>query len=173
MIFQHTWRQVLDGSKTQTRRLIKSPADGTAINGCEMLQYPGGKLSVARGIHDKWGIKWQVGKTYAVQPGRGEKAAGRIQITNIRRQDVREISPEDVAAEGYAGKIDFLVTWASMHDKSFELSIVDPAAAFFGGHYTVNRAYDIMGLDETLAAISTRPEERYRAWVLEFELITK
>ena len=44
--------------------------------------------------------KWQVGRTYAVQPGRGKKAVGRIRITEIRRERVQDISEEDAIAEG-------------------------------------------------------------------------
>jgi len=39
-------------------------------------------------------------KTYAVQPGRGKKAVGRIRITNIRRERLQDITPEDCRKEG-------------------------------------------------------------------------
>lgn len=39
----------------------------------------------------------------------------RVRITNIRRQDVRRISDEDVKAEGFSTPLDFLSTWCQMH----------------------------------------------------------
>jgi hypothetical protein len=53
MIFQYTLDQVLDGRKTQTRRLVTA-----------------GRPS-----------RWRVGRTYAVQPGRTKKAVARIEVT--------------------------------------------------------------------------------------------
>lgn len=103
MIFQHTIDLVLSGQKTQTRRIVK--------NG-------------ERPIYDRWQIKsiragrrlkWKVGKTYAVQPQRGAKGVARIELLEIRRQDVRDISDEDVLAEGFAGRDQFLNVWRQMH----------------------------------------------------------
>jgi len=37
-------------------------------------------------------LKWAVGNTYAIQPGRGKKAMGRIRIMAIRRERLQEIS---------------------------------------------------------------------------------
>jgi len=89
MIFKQC-QQVLDGTKTQTRRLVKE----------------GEQLADAAWGYDsptvlKWyRIKWAVGRTYAVQPGRGKKAVGRIRITGIRREWLIDILPGDTLAEG-------------------------------------------------------------------------
>src|SRR3972149_2821588 len=61
-IFQYTWRQVLDGSKTETRRIKSLADDYWSVNN--------DVLCIVRNRR----IKWQVGKTYAVQPGRGKRA---------------------------------------------------------------------------------------------------
>lgn len=103
MIFQHTISQVLDGTKTETRRLVKRLEDGTFVPRGELLTYPGGiPTVVVNGTHlmDKRRVKWQVGKTYAVQPGRGQKAVGRIRITAIRQERLQDISKDDAVAEG-------------------------------------------------------------------------
>lgn len=96
MIFQHTWQEVLSGQKTQTRRLVQK--------GEELFGYRYGSVinCVAKLINERfWRIKWQVGKTYAVQKGRGEKAIARIKITKIELQHLHEITREDAVAEGF------------------------------------------------------------------------
>ena len=176
MIFQHTIDKVLSGEKTQTRRLFKAGDYGWMCGYSNEINPSTGRTgfiysSVSNQQSEKIINRWQVGKTYAIQPGRSMKAVGRIEIVSIRCQDVRNISAKDAYAEGFAGKIDFLATWAGMHDKSLGLKIVDPAVAFFGGHYAVKGAIDFMGLDEALGAIAIRPAKRYQAWVLEFKLV--
>jgi len=52
-------------------------------------------------------IKWMVGKTYAVQPGRGKKAVGHFCITGIRRERLQNISDKDIEAEGICLKQNF------------------------------------------------------------------
>src|SRR5690606_33116659 len=107
MIFQHTYKQVLNGTKSQTRR-IQKPWQA-------LMRFDrSGELFVCDTRTGR--PQWAVGKTYAVQPGRGKSAIGRIRITGIREQDVREISDADVRAEGFAFKADFLNTWTQMHD---------------------------------------------------------
>ena len=103
MIFKQ-WRQVLNGTKTQTRRLVR-PDDYTWVNG---LATVAGGMPPSIVITEVCGIspsgrhylKWAVGKTYTVQPGRGKKAVGRIRITKIRRERLGDISGEDSMAEG-------------------------------------------------------------------------
>lgn len=172
MIFQRTWKQVLTGEKTQTRRLYKSP------------------------------FVYEIGKTYAVQPGRGKStlwwkildgvlcvnpaiewkptdtldgydyedmrrfdnratwrkhgyAEGRIQITDRRREDVRHISDADVIAEGFNNRGAFFDVWLAMHDTS--------AAKIYSSHAITPDARNYLW---------TRPAERYQAWVLTFCLVT-
>lgn len=92
MIFQHTWQTVLDGKKTQTRRIVKPGEELVGFApGMPRISY-----SVIKGNH----VKWKIGRTYAVQPGRGKKAVGRIRITDIRQERLRNISHDDIEAEG-------------------------------------------------------------------------
>ena len=136
MIFQHTWQQVLDGTKTQTRRLVK-PGEWVGYIGKDVLSGTGRTV-------------YEVGKTYAVQPGRGQAAVGRIRITSIRQEDVRQISKADALAEGFSGPLEFLRVWCGMHD---------PAAIKQAGS-----AGDYL-------QIGDRPAERYQAWALTFEVV--
>ena len=99
MIFKQV-EQVLDGTKSQTRRPVKEHEEANrwdsetdVINEVLIVDpnksYPGNLRS-----------KWVLGRTYAVQPSRGKKAVGRIRITKIRRERLQDISDEDCKAEG-------------------------------------------------------------------------
>lgn len=141
MQFSHTFQAVLDGRKTQTRRIVK-PTDIYVKH-----VVTGEIVAVLRNGRQTY----TVGKTYSVQPGRGKKSIGRIRITGIRQEDVREISDADVVAEGFrvsespsVNRGEFLRTWCAMHD---------PGTPSCARH-----------------VLKTRPAERYQAWVLEFEL---
>lgn len=129
MIFQKTWQQVLDGTKTQTRRPVKRPEWG-------ITSFHEGMAYAEEGVGEiieVWGRrgyrKWAVGRTYAVQPGRGKKAVGRIRITKIRRERLRDITEDDAQAEGmqryqerdYLGyyKTSFIVVWDSLYRKPY------------------------------------------------------
>lgn len=103
------------------------------------------------GIQSVWhrdNRKWQIWHDYAVQPGRGKPAVARIQITRIRCEDVREINACDARAEGFDTWMNFLDTWLSMHDKPM-----------------LNK------WEHWIKRLEDRPAERYRAWVIEFELV--
>jgi len=64
MIFRQ-WKQVLDGTKTQTRRL-RGDRD---VFDTMMCVEPFRDTVFRKGV-----VKWRVGNTYAVQPGRGRPA---------------------------------------------------------------------------------------------------
>ena len=162
MIFQHTYEQVMNDRKTQTRRLFKEGdygwVCGEASNG--KLRYS--QVSNQQG--DKIFNRWTVGKTYAVQPGRGQKAIGRIHILDIRREDVRNISHEDVKAEGFIDRSHFTLTWCNMHDKKLNLLWYD---CF---HWEQDGEWH-EGFEEFYDYLKTRPIEFYRAWVITFEVL--
>ena len=135
MIFQHTWEQVLDGSKTQTRRLalmqdtfdcshylnllVGSPADGygTFAYGVDTVRRAGRTV-------------FYRGQSRAVQPGRGKGAVGRILITGIWLHRPQDITEDDCWAEGISrgsGQLEtelprfhFMALWDTIHDKRGE-----------------------------------------------------
>lgn len=108
-------------------------------------------------------VKWQVGRTYGVQPSRTAKSVARIRITDIRREHVGAISAEDVKAEGFDSYAAFMMTWISMHDKQ----------AVKAGEFVMSKYVSASALDDALLArVASRPKERYDAWVLTFEALT-
>ena len=189
MIFQHTWQQVLDGSKTQTRRLVQLPPEHRAqISGeylyhhyiddfniwddaCMKGQWPGegvytvhykhgGWLSGDTCVEPEWWYRalYIVGRTYAVQPGRGKPAIGRIRITAIRQERLQEIDPRDAAAEG-----------VEIDDPFGKMS---SGSSFDSYLAEIDRRY-IAGYAELWDSIHTKPGTRWDdnplVWVLEFE----
>ena len=206
MIFQHTWRKVLGGEKTQTRRLVK---DGEYLGKYLGKAWMETTVSLSNGK-----AKYQVMQTRVVQPSRNHPTLiyhpehpcygidiiepgdshyqqaksgewnyrgqgyiqARIRITDIRREDVRNISYEDACAEGFKHKDgvadtiygNFLNTWCKMHDKKavwkFDPQQVD---------YWINtgKRRELVGFDTVKEIIASRPAERYDAWVLCFELV--
>lgn len=113
MIFQHTLPQVLYGNKTQTRRIIDT--DEVAIRG---------RYNQIEAVLHNGRTKWCVGKTYAVQPGRGEGQVARIKLTKINSEQITRISSRDALAEGFSNRQIFLQTWQSIHgENSFNLRV--------------------------------------------------
>lgn len=169
--FNHTLAALLSGKKTETSRFALPEPDGTTAVGCEMIQWPNGRRSVMRGKANNsgWSIRWEQGKDYAIQPGRGVKSVGRFVVDQIWRQDVRTLTPEQVKAEGFAVKGDmgseswfkFLQVWAAMHDRQFEFRF-DPQIVDY--RVREGRQRDIVAWDTLKNMISARPAERYQAW---------
>lgn len=113
--------KILAGEKTQTRRIV----------GEREFQIPGGvepkilAVYIEDGVRDnRHKLKWRVGRTYAICPGRGKTGVARIKITEIRRQNLREISIPDAEAEGvycgderYADVSNFIALWNSINTR--------------------------------------------------------
>lgn len=104
MIFQHTLTQVLQGRKTQTRRLLR--ANEEAVRG---------QHNRIEAVLHNGRTKWRVGQTYAVQPSRNAAQVARIKITHIDSELITDISTEDAIAEGYDTRAEFLAIWETIH----------------------------------------------------------
>ncbi|HRQ41846.1 MAG TPA: ASCH domain-containing protein [Chloroflexota bacterium] len=110
MLFQYTYQLILNDKKTETRRQINP--------GEKLLDNP-------KRVEVNGRVKWQVGRSYAIQPGRSQKAVGRIRITDIKMQPPGQMQTEDARAEGFPSLDDFWQTWLQIH-KHF-----DPDLAFW------------------------------------------
>lgn len=180
MLFIHTWEKVLSGEKTATSRIVKL-GDFSATQ----IGLPTGDLAEFNrrfAPFSKWDVnihgsnsraKWSIGVDYAVQPGRGKKAVGRIRITGIERYDVRTITAERARQEGFSDTYDFLCTWVSMHDKRIELSTpAYPDSDLYQLFAWAGRK-NIVTHDwyEVEAFLAARPAAFYDAWFLTFELL--
>lgn len=185
MLFQYTCDKVMDGTKTQTRRL-KKPGE-------RLLEDIGWPVVIRPSVPGQYRHVYAVGNTYAVQPGRGEKAVGRIRVLKIREEDVRDISEADAKAEGFDSPLAFLETWVMMHDKAITffrpyLRMNDDFVYDADGQFTYapySRLYvshkpagarqrplwrDEEASDEKVwDTLRSRPLTFYTAWVLEFE----
>lgn len=128
--------KIRTGQKTQTRRPA-SADDFTLIHadGCRAVYAP----------H----LKWQVGKTYAIQPGRGKAAVARFELLQIRREDVRAITLEDAIAEGFQTREEFWIVWTQFYDGVAYYLLKD-------GHWD---------------CLNNRPDNLYDAWALTFRLV--
>jgi len=167
MIFQHTWQWLFEPSphtgelKTLTSRIMKPRDIETNEFGNELnCAINGLYLPVLDAIRDRdtWRIKWQIGKIYAIQPARTQKAIGRFTIIEIKRYDVRDISEPEARAEGFARSVDFLMTWCRMHDKGVMLPIIPDYET------------GLIAWADMEGSLSIRPAYRYQAWQLRFEV---
>lgn len=168
MIFQYTWEWVIDVSphtgkpKTRTSRIKKSN-ENLRFNENDVWN---AVVFTNRSTNGGDPVnKWQIGGIYAVQPNRGVKQVGRIQICSITEQDVREITEDEAKAEGFASAARFFDTWIAMHDKP----LVKKTTEWFTNrqspvsHSAARDVYELFCAD--------RPAERYQAWVLDFTLV--
>lgn len=89
--------KVLAGGKTQTRRPVKWPA---------------GLLAP---LEEPTPCQYQPGRSYAVQPGRGQKAVGRIRVLEVARVRVLSIDGWDAVAEGFESRAAFLDWWRGFY----------------------------------------------------------
>lgn len=166
MIFKPEFTpKIIDGSKTQTRRLVKE----------------GEKITVeSNRIMTVWNskngkTKWQVGKTYAIQSGIGKACYEycplcfelknkpcnrfpecndkklRIRITSIKKERLLDITEEDAGKEGFKAK---------KFSKPFGLDKQThmPARFYFLSAF--------LGINKKIKSTIENPD----TWVLEFEV---
>lgn len=88
------------GKKTQTRRVASDNPNSPWYEGGCGLFYPGPPSG------------------YAICPGRGKSAVGRLQLTEEPRLDVLgAMDDEDGRREGFEGWLDFQAYWERLHGR--------------------------------------------------------
>lgn len=95
--------KVLDGTKDMTRRPLKEgdvffPRGWTVGKPAIVNLKFGGPANGGRSL-----IKYEVGRTYAIQPGRGKSAVARFELIGLRVERLQEITREDAIREGFPG----------------------------------------------------------------------
>ncbi|MHC4566642.1 MAG: ASCH domain-containing protein [Planctomycetota bacterium] len=123
MIFKEPhYLDILDGTKTQTRRPVKPGEIAENSHGFTVIGVDGNR------VHTHWNDqietvrsltgypKFQRSSSRAVQAGRGGKTLYRIWIESIRRERLHDISPADLLAEGGYKSIDeFRAKWNEIY----------------------------------------------------------
>lgn len=59
--------------------------------------------------------RYVVGRTYAIQRGRGKKSVGRLRVLGVRRELLHELKPLDALAEGFKSREEFFTYWRELH----------------------------------------------------------
>lgn len=131
--------KVLDGTKTQTRRPVKDMDWVRWVKGStEIVAHHHFKSPIKADDHG-YGIQgieragralWTVGNTYAVCPGRGQKAVARIRILDIRAQSPSLISEADARAEGFDSREAFWDKLRSLYGDGVDLDALYWALTF-------------------------------------------
>jgi hypothetical protein len=102
--------KILAGEKTQTRR-VKRDEDTAWHEGV----YPQAYLPIVR-VYRSGRLLWQVGHSYALQPGYAKAAVGRILIESIRHcARASDISESDAVAEGFSSVSDFRALYSKIN----------------------------------------------------------
>lgn len=99
--------KVLAGRKTVTRR----PRTGSNPSGL-----PGGWVDIP--------CRYKPGHTYAVQPGRGKKAIGRIRVLSVRPEWMTDLTEDEIRREGFASQDEFVAKWLAIYGRGSWLDIV-------------------------------------------------
>lgn len=77
-------------------------------------------MIVTDAIYRRERKKYEIGDTYAVQPGRGKRAVGRIRVTGLRVERVQAITEADAQAEGVESAQAYAALWDAIHSKRGE-----------------------------------------------------
>lgn len=83
---------ILQGKKTQTRRVVKYTERGKTIE-----------------------CRYRAGCVYAVQPGRGSASLGRLTVTEVREECLGDLSLPDARREGFRTRTEFVDYWTVLH----------------------------------------------------------
>jgi hypothetical protein len=61
--------------------------------------------------------RYRAGRVYSIQTGRGKPASGHITITEVRQEQLGDITLRDARREGFRTTADFKAYWLELHGK--------------------------------------------------------
>lgn len=155
--------QIKLGNKTQTRRVVKP---GEAL----MTRFVKNGVYVEYVEDVRGRTKWQVGKQYAMCPGRGSHGVGFIKIQSLREDvDVRLIGLADAQAEGFEDVCAFLSTWIAINDRRAQACWEPEERRWI---WYAGRQWHDSRKEDFVKHLMSRPSERYHAWVIGFEFLS-
>jgi hypothetical protein len=109
--------KVMAGEKTVTRRLVsENPRSPWWREQCSL----------------------KVDHTYAVCPGRGKNAIGRVRITSVNLEQLGDLDDDEAFREGFATKVEFVDAFAAINGS------YDPAAAVWRVEFAVASSADVL-----------------------------
>ena len=75
----------------------------------------GEKTETRRPVNVGQPCRYRVGRSYAVQPGRGKHAIGRIGVVEVREESLREVDDAAAVREGFADSAEFIRYWFELY----------------------------------------------------------
>lgn len=116
MLFQpHLCRMILNGRKTETRRLVKPGRVGAAPR---CFYRAGHSYRLERPMRLDEANEHQAAIIEGRRRGRPpKKEVGRIQITSVRQEPLGDITFASARAEGFRTQDDFKAYWVRLHDR--------------------------------------------------------
>jgi hypothetical protein len=105
-------KAILRGNKTETRRIAKPGESSVMADGrIEMVLHWRYGVGEAQEV-----VKWRVGQTYSIQPGRGKPGIGpRIKLRAIRRERLADITAGGAKREGFPSRYAFFEMWDKLN----------------------------------------------------------
>ena len=68
--------------------------------------------------------RYTVGKTYAIQPGRGKHAVGRIEVVSVRREELGYPTGSEALLEGFDTIAAFGRAWSELHGGTYDPKMI-------------------------------------------------
>lgn len=88
----------------------------------------GEKTITRRPIRNGQPCRYKPGRTYAIQPGRGQPSNGnRIHIHDVDQAFLGDITYEDARREGFKTRAEFCDYWMRLHDRTWRTQTQDEA----------------------------------------------
>lgn len=116
MIFSQ-WAQVLDGTKTQTRRIVKFN-ETLRLFASNIDESPRARDINVYEVRISGRLKWRVARKYAIVPKRAARRVGHYTITAIRCEHLHKITEADAVREGVASVDEYRDLWIKLNGRA-------------------------------------------------------